>query len=98
MEDTGILASRGEFSLGLVTKLDRSELLCNIVLLKYKREQASDIDTKQHKHLQIDYLTPCLGSSFAWSWVGHAPVQTPPLTPALSGSVSKVTGRAARIC
>ena len=37
-ERLGFLASRGEeFNLGPVTRLDRSELLCNKVLLKYKR-------------------------------------------------------------
>ena len=37
----GFLASRGEeFSLGPVTKLNRSDVLCNTVLLKYKRERA----------------------------------------------------------
>ena len=37
-ETLGFLASGGEeFSLGPVTRLDRSELLCNEVLLKYKR-------------------------------------------------------------
>ena len=41
----GFLASRGEeFNLGPVKRLDRSELLCHKVLLKYKREKASDID------------------------------------------------------
>ena len=36
----GFLASGGEeFNLGPVTRLDCSELLCNIVLLKYKKER-----------------------------------------------------------
>ena len=36
----GFLASGGEeFNLGPVTRLDRSELLCNKVLLKYKRDR-----------------------------------------------------------
>ena len=44
----GFLASGGEeFYLGPVTRLDCSELLCNKVLLKYKREKASDIDTRR---------------------------------------------------
>ena len=37
----GFLASREEFSLGPETRLDRSELLCNKVLLKYKGERES---------------------------------------------------------
>ena len=38
----GFLASRGEeFSLEPVTRLDHSELLCNKVLLKYKRDRES---------------------------------------------------------
>ena len=42
----GFLASRGEeFNPGPVTRLDRSELLCNKVLLSIKQiEKASDID------------------------------------------------------
>ena len=42
-------ASGGEkFNLGPVTRLDRSELLCNEVLLKYKEtEKASDIDIRR---------------------------------------------------
>ena len=45
----GFLASRGEeFNLGLVTRLDHLELLCNKVLLKYKKiEKASDIDIRK---------------------------------------------------
>ena len=42
------MASRGEeFNLGPVTRLDCSELLCNKVLLNYKREKASDIDIRK---------------------------------------------------
>ena len=38
----GFLASRGEeFNPGPETRLDRSELLCNKVLLKYKRDRES---------------------------------------------------------
>ena len=38
----GFLASgREEFNPGPVTRLDRSELLCNEVLLKYKRDRKS---------------------------------------------------------
>ena len=36
------LASRGEFNLVPVTRLDHSELLCNKVLLKYKRDRESE--------------------------------------------------------
>ena len=39
---SGFLASRGEeFNLGPMTRLDCSELLCNKVWLKYKRDRAS---------------------------------------------------------
>ena len=43
------LASGGEeFNPGPVTRFDRSELLCNKVLLKYKQvEKASDIDIRK---------------------------------------------------
>ena len=38
----GFLASGGEeFNLGPVMRLDRSELLCNKVLLKYRRDRES---------------------------------------------------------
>ena len=37
----GFLASGGEFNLGPEMRLDRSELLCNKVLLKYKRDRES---------------------------------------------------------
>ena len=38
----GFLASRGdEFNLGPETSLDRSELLCNKALLKYKGDRES---------------------------------------------------------
>ena len=37
----GFLASGEEFNLGPETRLDRSELLCNRVLLKYKRDRKS---------------------------------------------------------
>ena len=38
----GFLASRGEeFNPGPVMRLDRSELLCNKVLLKYKADRES---------------------------------------------------------
>ena len=38
----GFLASRGdEFNLGPETRLDRSEFLCNKVLLKYKGDRES---------------------------------------------------------
>ena len=45
----GFLASgKEEFYPGLETRLDRSELLCNKVLLKYKEiEKASDIDIRR---------------------------------------------------
>ena len=37
----GFLASGEEFNPGPETRLDRSELLCNKVLLKYKRDRES---------------------------------------------------------
>ena len=44
----GFLASLGEeFNPRPVTRLDHSELLCHKVLLKYKREKASDIDIRR---------------------------------------------------
>ena len=45
----GFLASGGEeFNLGPQTRLDRSELLCNKVLLKYKGDRkASDIGIRR---------------------------------------------------
>ena len=44
----GFSASGGdEFSPGPETRLDRSELLCNKVLLKYKGEKASDIGIRR---------------------------------------------------
>ena len=44
----GFLASRGEeFNPGPEMRLDRSELLCNQVLLKYKGDrETSDIDIR----------------------------------------------------
>ena len=43
----GFLASgEEEFNLRSVMRLDCSELLCNKVLLNYKREKASDTDIK----------------------------------------------------
>ena len=42
MKDTEILASGGEkFNPGPEMRLDRSEVLCNKVLLKYKRDRES---------------------------------------------------------
>ena len=42
------LASGGEeFDPGPVMRLDRSELLCDKVLLKYKRDKASDIGIRR---------------------------------------------------
>ena len=40
-EKPGFLASGGEFNPGPETRLDRSELLCNKVLLKYKGDRES---------------------------------------------------------
>ena len=42
------MASRGEeFNPGPETRLDCSELLCNKVLLKHKRDKASDTDIRR---------------------------------------------------
>ena len=44
----GFLASKGDrFNPGPETRLDHSELLCDKVLLNYKREKASDIDNRR---------------------------------------------------
>ena len=44
------LASGGEeFNPGPVTRLDHSELLCNRVLSKYKREKSSDTDIRREQ-------------------------------------------------
>ena len=44
------MASGGEeFNPGPETRLDHSELLYNKVLLKYKREEASDIDIRKEQ-------------------------------------------------
>ena len=51
----GFLASR-EFNLGPEMRLDRSELLCNKVLLKYKGDrETSDMDIRsgQNTHLLV---------------------------------------------
>ena len=52
----GLLASGGEeFNLGPVTRLDRSELLCDKALLKYKRDRkASDRHQKE-----AERVPPC---------------------------------------
>ena len=51
----GFLASRvEEFSQGPVTRLDYSELLCNKVLLKYKR----DIESFWHRHQKGSQRVP----------------------------------------
>ena len=53
----GFLASRGEeFNLGPKTRLDRSELLCNKVLLKYKGDRESFF----HRHQKgAERVPPC---------------------------------------
>ena len=59
----GFWASGGdEFNLGPETRLDRSELLCNKVLLKYKGDKASDIGIRRGQKeyppasLQLDVI------------------------------------------
>ena len=53
------MASRGEeFNPGPETRLDHSELLYNTVLLKYKREEASDIDIRrEQKECSLDSVS-----------------------------------------
>ena len=53
----GFLASGGEeFNLGLETRLDQSELLCNKVLLKYK----GDRESFWHRHQKgTERVVPC---------------------------------------
>ena len=53
------MASRGEeFNPGPETRLDHSELLYNKVLLKYKREEASDIDIRrEQKECSLDSVS-----------------------------------------
>ena len=57
-KDAGILGSEGEeFNLGLETRLDHSELLCNKVLLKYK----GDRESFWHRHQKgAERVPPCL--------------------------------------
>ena len=54
---SGFLASRGEqFNLGQEMRLDRSELLCNKVLLKYK----ADRESFWHRHQKgAERVPPC---------------------------------------
>ena len=53
----GFLASRGEeFNLGPETRLDRSELLCNKVLLKYKGDRESFLYRHQK---EAERVPPC---------------------------------------
>ena len=57
----GFLASRGdEFNPGPETRLDRSELLCNKVLLKYK----GDRENFRHRHQKgAERVPPCQSSA-----------------------------------
>ena len=62
----GFLASRGEeFNPGPETRLDRSELLCNKVLLKYK----GDRESFWHKHWKGQKEYPLL--VFSWMLYSH---------------------------
>ena len=55
--DVGFLASGGdEFNLGPETRLDRSELLCNKVLLKYKGDRESFWHRHQKGAKEYPYL------------------------------------------
>ena len=54
MKDSRILGLGGEeFILGLVTRLDHSELLCNKVLLNYKREVLEVLATAIRAEIEI---------------------------------------------
>ena len=56
----GFLASeREEFNLGPETRLDHSELLCNRVLLKYKRDRESFL----HRHQKRAERVPVASDS-----------------------------------
>ena len=62
----GFLASRGEeFNPGPATRLDRSELLCNKVLLKYKEDRESF----WHRHQKGAESTSLL--VFSWMLYSH---------------------------
>ena len=55
MKDSRILGLGGEeFIPGLVTRLDRSELLCNKVLLNYKREVLEVLATAIRAEKEIE--------------------------------------------
>ena len=55
MKDSRILGLGGEeFILGLVTRLDHSELLCNKVLLNYKREVLEVLATAIRAEKEIE--------------------------------------------
>ena len=61
--DSWPLGGGERFDPGPVTRLDHSELLCNKVLLKYKREKTSDIDIRRGQKecppasLQLDVIS-----------------------------------------
>ena len=61
----GFLASRREeFNLGLEMRLDHSELLCNRVLLKYKKDRESF----RHRHQKrAERVSPCQCQQ--WSYI-----------------------------
>ena len=75
----GFLASRGEkFNLGPETRLDRSELLCNKVLLKYKGDRVmsfwEETDSALLCHFYVFCLRILLWSSLslwekAWAYI-----------------------------
>ena len=61
----GFLASGGEeFNLGREMRLDRSELLCDKVVLKYKGDRASDRDiTRKYEEHPLASVTKAVISS-----------------------------------
>ena len=69
----GFLAPRGEeFNPGPDTRLDRSELLCNKVLLKYKRDRESF----WHRHQKGTERVPLfINISMCINWVNSSPTK-----------------------
>ena len=65
----GFLASGGEeFNPGPETRLDWSELLCNKVLLKYKRDRESFWHRHQKKWREVTQSCPTLWTPWTVAW------------------------------
>ena len=75
----GFLASGGEkFTLGPVRRLDLSELLCNKVLLKYKRDRESF----WHRHQKgAERVPPASLWKWKWKWKWSRSVVSDSLRP-----------------